>query len=213
MTDTDIPRGRRQGRSRTEGMSSRLPVQRPFAQPRMTYHRPRSCRPTSSRRSTRRRCGSSREIGMDVLDPGAREPCYDGRRRRRRPSTTVTLRPGDGRRPDQDRAGRVHAALVEPRALAPHRRRLAGVRHGRQSAPNSCDLDRRPAHRQPRRLPALLLRLAQMLNSIHFVGGYPVEPIDVHASVRHLHAGFDVLTLTDKRLPRATRSAGSATST
>ena len=37
-----------------------------------------------------------------------------------------------------------------------------------------------------------------MLNSIHFFGGYPVEPVDIHASVRHLHAIFDVLTLTDK---------------
>ena len=32
-----------------------------------------------------------------------------------------------------------------------------------------------------------LLKLAHMLNSIHFVGGYPVEPIDIHASVRHIH--------------------------
>ena len=45
-----------------------------------------------------------------------------------------------------------------------------------------------------------LLKLAHMLNSIHFVGGYPVEPIDIHASVRHLLAAFDVLTLTDKHI-------------
>jgi trimethylamine---corrinoid protein Co-methyltransferase len=45
-----------------------------------------------------------------------------------------------------------------------------------------------------------LLKLGQMLNSIHFVAGYPVEPIDEHASVRHLHAGFDILTLTDKHI-------------
>jgi trimethylamine--corrinoid protein Co-methyltransferase len=35
---------------------------------------------------------------------------------------------------------------------------------------------------------------------VHFVGGYPVEPIDLHHSVRHLEAAFDVLTLTDKLL-------------
>ncbi|CAN5511621.1 trimethylamine methyltransferase family protein [soil metagenome] len=43
-----------------------------------------------------------------------------------------------------------------------------------------------------------LLRLAQSLNSIHLTGGYPVEPTDVHASVRHLHATRSLLTLTDK---------------
>ena len=30
------------------------------------------------------------------------------------------------------------------------------------------------------------------------VGGYPVEPVDVHASVRHLDVLYDKLTLTDK---------------
>jgi trimethylamine---corrinoid protein Co-methyltransferase len=43
-----------------------------------------------------------------------------------------------------------------------------------------------------------LLRLAQMLNCVHFLGGYPVEPIDIHASIRHLDATFDALTLVDK---------------
>jgi trimethylamine---corrinoid protein Co-methyltransferase len=45
-----------------------------------------------------------------------------------------------------------------------------------------------------------LLKLGQMMNSIHFVAGYPVEPIDLHPSVRHIHAAFDVLTLTDKQI-------------
>ena len=43
-----------------------------------------------------------------------------------------------------------------------------------------------------------LLRLCQTFTSIHLVPGYPVEPVDVHASVRHLHAAFDAHTLTDK---------------
>ncbi len=43
-----------------------------------------------------------------------------------------------------------------------------------------------------------LVRLAQALNSVHFHGGYPVEPVDIHASVRHLHATSDLLTLSDK---------------
>jgi trimethylamine--corrinoid protein Co-methyltransferase len=43
-----------------------------------------------------------------------------------------------------------------------------------------------------------LLRLTQYFNCIHIAGGYPVEPVDVHASVRHLDVLFDKLTLTDK---------------
>ena len=33
---------------------------------------------------------------------------------------------------------------------------------------------------------------------MHVWGGYPVEPVDIHASVRHLDALFDMLTLSDK---------------
>ncbi|MEL7027278.1 MAG: trimethylamine methyltransferase family protein [Pseudomonadota bacterium] len=43
-----------------------------------------------------------------------------------------------------------------------------------------------------------LFRLTQAMNCIHFNAGYPVEPVDVHASVRHLDVVFDMLTLTDK---------------
>jgi len=43
-----------------------------------------------------------------------------------------------------------------------------------------------------------LLKLSQYFNCIHFIGGYPVEPQDVHASVRHLDVLYDKLTLTDK---------------
>lgn len=43
-----------------------------------------------------------------------------------------------------------------------------------------------------------LLKLSQYFNCIHFIGGYPVEPVDVHASVRHLDVLYDTLTLTDK---------------
>ena len=43
-----------------------------------------------------------------------------------------------------------------------------------------------------------LLKLTQYFNCIHFAGGYPVEPVDVHASVRHLDVLYDKLTLSDK---------------
>jgi len=45
-----------------------------------------------------------------------------------------------------------------------------------------------------------LIRLGHMLNAVHFWGGYPVEPVDVHASVRHLHTTFEMLTLSDKAI-------------
>ena len=45
-----------------------------------------------------------------------------------------------------------------------------------------------------------LLKLAQSLDSVHYIAGYPVEPVDVHGSIRHLEASWDILTLTDKGL-------------
>ncbi len=42
------------------------------------------------------------------------------------------------------------------------------------------------------------LRLAQYFNAINFLSGYPVEPIDVHASLRHLVALRDMAVMTDK---------------
>jgi trimethylamine---corrinoid protein Co-methyltransferase len=43
-----------------------------------------------------------------------------------------------------------------------------------------------------------LVKLSQYFNCIHLHCGYPVEPVDVHASVRHLDAFLDLLTLSDK---------------
>jgi len=65
------------------------------------------------------------------------------------------------------------------------------------SPPNVSDLDggRRTGNRKDYQN---LLRLAQSFNCIHFTGGHPVEPVDLHASTRHLDALFDMLTLTDK---------------
>ena len=43
-----------------------------------------------------------------------------------------------------------------------------------------------------------LVMLGEVLNAVAFVGGYPVEPVDVHPSVRHLVATRDLLTLSGK---------------
>lgn len=42
------------------------------------------------------------------------------------------------------------------------------------------------------------IKLTQFFNCIHFAGGYPVEPIDIHPSVRHLDCLYEKLVLTDK---------------
>lgn len=65
------------------------------------------------------------------------------------------------------------------------------------SAPNCSDLDRgrRPGNQQDFRN---LVKLAQMHNIIHLTGGYPVEPIDLHPSIRHLECLRDFATMTDK---------------
>ena len=65
------------------------------------------------------------------------------------------------------------------------------------SAPNSSCLDqgRRTGNQQDYRN---FLKLGQMHNILHFCGGYPVEPTDIHASVRHLDCISDFITLTDK---------------
>jgi trimethylamine--corrinoid protein Co-methyltransferase len=65
------------------------------------------------------------------------------------------------------------------------------------SAPNTFDREggRRPgAHRDFQNF----IRLGQSFDQVHLWGGYPVEPVDIHASVRHLDALFDMLTLSDK---------------
>ena len=65
------------------------------------------------------------------------------------------------------------------------------------SAPNVSDLDggRRTGNFDDYRN---LLRLGQSLNIVHFFGGYPVEPIDLHPDSRHLDCIHAFLTLTDK---------------
>jgi len=65
------------------------------------------------------------------------------------------------------------------------------------SAPNCSDMDngRRPGTQADFRN---FLKLAQSHNILHVTGGYPVEPVDIHASVRHLDCIQDYITLTDK---------------
>ncbi|MCA3555689.1 trimethylamine methyltransferase family protein [Aestuariivirga sp.] len=65
------------------------------------------------------------------------------------------------------------------------------------SPPNASDIDggRRTGNYQDFRN---FLKLGQYFNCIDFLSGYPVEPIDIHASIRHLEALRDMVLLTDK---------------
>jgi trimethylamine---corrinoid protein Co-methyltransferase len=188
------PRRRAGGRSGHE--RSRLPQQRPWTQPRNRY-------PTTDLLSADElesiHVASLRvlaEIGMDFLDEGARDLLKDA---------------GADVRPDSERVRFDPAMVVERIATAPseftlhatnpeHDLRIGGTwtAFGSvASAPNVADLDRgrRVGNREDYQN---LIRLCQMLNPVHFFAGYPVEPIDIHASVRHLDALWDLLTLADK---------------
>ena len=66
------------------------------------------------------------------------------------------------------------------------------------SPPNYYDVDLGQKMPGTREQCANLIKLSQYFNCIHFVGGYPVEPVDIHASVRHLDVLYDKLLLTDK---------------
>jgi len=65
------------------------------------------------------------------------------------------------------------------------------------SPPNCSDLQggRRAGNQRDFRN---LVRLAQRFDIVHAVGGYPVEPVDLHASIRHLDCLSDIAKLTDK---------------
>ncbi len=67
------------------------------------------------------------------------------------------------------------------------------------SAPNCSDIvgGRRSGHSEDFRN---FVKLAQHFNIIGCIGGYPVEPLDWHPSVRHLHGTRDFLKLSDKPL-------------
>jgi len=65
------------------------------------------------------------------------------------------------------------------------------------SPPNSWDMERGKRSGDFETFKEFM-KLTQYFNCIHVAGGYPVEPIDIHASVRHLDCVQEKLVLTDK---------------
>ncbi len=96
-----------------------------------------------------------------------------------------------GRAPDQ--------FTITPRN--PDRKLTIGGNHivfgNVSSPPNAWDLERGKRSGDFETYKEFL-KLTQYFNCIHFAGGYAPEPIDVHASVRHLECLYEKLTLTDK---------------
>jgi trimethylamine--corrinoid protein Co-methyltransferase len=136
------------------------------------------------------------EVGMDFLHPEALDIWA---------KAGATVTPGS-QRVRLDRGLLREALASAPAQFTLHARNPAhdlpiGGRHiafgSVASAPNASDLDggRRPgSYRDYQNL----LRLSQAFNVVHFVAGYPVEPVDLHPATRHLDCLRDCLTLTDK---------------
>ena len=115
---------------RGDGERSRLPQQRPWAQPRMRYKPTEVLSADELESIHEASLDVLEEIGMDFLDPEARDVLAACRREGRAGHATGPLRPRDGPRTDQDGAVAVHAPRPEPR---PRPRRSAAT--GWRSAP------------------------------------------------------------------------------
>ncbi len=83
----------------------------------------------------------------------------------------------------------------------PERELIMGGKHmlfvNVSSPPNSWDMERGKRSGDFATFKDFM-KLTQYFNCIHIAGGYPVEPIDIHPSVRHLDCLYEKLTLTDK---------------
>ncbi|MFK0162284.1 trimethylamine methyltransferase family protein [Rhizobium sp. NPDC090279] len=136
------------------------------------------------------------EIGMDIILPEARE---------RMKAAGADVTPGKERvRFDRNLILELIASV--PSNFTLHARNpLRNVQIGGRnlvfaqvaSAPFVADREggRRAGNQEDFRK---LIKLAQSFDVIHMTGGYPVEPIDIHASVRHLDCLSDIVKLTDK---------------
>jgi trimethylamine--corrinoid protein Co-methyltransferase len=196
VSDTEESAGRRRGRARGSGERNRLPEQAPFRQPQMRYPYTTIASTEEIEAIHEASLRVLEEIGMEFLDPEARSIMRDA-------GAAVDERAMRVRLPRElvERAIATAPSEFTLHSWNPaHDVRIGGpyiVFSTVGSAPHYIDRDgvRRTGDR-----PGFqdLLKLAQMLNTVHYVGGYPVEPVDIHARIRHLEAGYDILTLTDK---------------
>jgi len=184
-------RGRLSNRPRTRNVAADQP---PFEQPRMRLDPIRAVSDDELESIHQASLRVLSETGIDFLDETARHQL----------SETGAEVDGDRVRFDPD----LILSLID---TAPAEFTLHGLRPERNltmggnfitntsvaSPPFVTGLgrDRRDGNRDDYRN---LIKLGQVLNIIHTSAGYPVEPMDLHPSVRHLHATHDMLTLSDK---------------
>ncbi|MGI9623528.1 MAG: trimethylamine methyltransferase family protein [Acidimicrobiales bacterium] len=196
MSTTGRRRGGRKARAsqhRTDG-----PTQRPFSQPHRYWEPTKAISDDEVESIHLASLEVLRDIGIDVLHEEARHllaqagasPASDGARVRFDPdmvTEAISQAPTEftlhARNPAHNlKMGANHLAFGAV-ASAPN---VSGLGRDRRSGTATDFID--------------LVRLSQVLNAVHFHGGYPVEPIDWHASVRHLYATRELLTRSDKAL-------------
>ena len=184
-------RGRRSGRSKVRDAVAEQP---PWEQPRMRFDPIRAVSADELEAIHQASLRVLAETGIDFLDDTARRQLaevgadVDGDRVRFGPELVahlISTAPAQctlhGRDPTRDLVlGGDHIVYTSV-ASPPF---VTGL--GR---------DRRNGNREDYRN---LIKMSQVLNAVHTVAGYPVEPMDLHPSVRHLHATHDMLTLSDK---------------
>ncbi len=184
-------RGRLSGRAKTRDVIGEQP---PFAQPRMRFDPLRAVSDDELESIHRASLRVLAETGIDFLDDTARRQLVDagcdvdGNRVRFDPDLVLRL---------------VSTAPEQFTVHAPNPARnlhIGGdlITYTSVASPpfvTGLGRDRRDGNREDYRN---LLRMGQVLNAVHTVAGYPVEPMDLHPSVRHLHATHDMLTLSDK---------------
>ena len=139
------------------------------------------------------------EIGVEFLNMEAVEIF-------RAEGCTIERETGSSALVKMDRAWVMEKVRLAPSSFTitprnPDRKITIGGDHivfGNVSSPPNCsDLDRgrRIGDRESYRD---FIKLTQYFNCMHFAGGYPVEPMDIHPSIRHLVCLHDKLVLTDK---------------
>ena len=188
--------GRAERRGRRRPAASHGFVQPPFRQPRLPFAPVTAVSADELEAIHLASLEVLEEIGMDFLDEEARSILRDAGARVEPGSARVRL----------DRGLVMQAVATAPAEFTLHARNPAHhVRFGGNwvafaqmaSAPNCSDAERgrRPGSQADFRE---LVKLGQIFNILHLTGGYPVEPVDLHASIRHLDCLADFVRLTDK---------------
>ncbi|WP_350334546.1 trimethylamine methyltransferase family protein [Coralliovum pocilloporae] len=202
MTDQSAQAERSRGRRRSRRQDTAKAVEKirqlPFEQPTHIYPALKAVSDDQLESIHQASLTILSDIGIDFIHEEAKE---------------ILKAAGADVQPDGDRV-RFDPALVEefiglaPETFTLHARNPAhNLQFGGNkmavcsiaSPPNAADRDggrRTGTHEDYRKF----LKLGQVLNAVHLWGGYPVEPADIHASVRHLDALYDMLTLSDKAI-------------